>query len=348
MAIKSRDAYMTMILLQVDDGKVVSNCEGDIDELKEAMGHFKTKWSSTTKTFLGAEETWLEKDLLKISSTKQIDDLLETFKEFLSGEGESIPTPVLARYRAVPSMDATGEADKATMGNLPYRSLLGTAAYPARLCHPTMAFIMSELSQHMSNPGPEHWVLLKKCCDFLVSRRDDGLFFRPPEPGTRQLAMVLDANWAGDNITRKSVDNHLIFLYGNVIAWGPKKQPFVSRSTFESELGGVARGGGICKWICSVLMGVGILLELPIPVYMDNLGVMQALNNVTHASSAKHIEIRMFWMKDEVEKGIFELFHVLSELNLADVMTKALPKPLFWKLINDITGLEIITAAGMN
>ena len=29
-----------------------------------------------------------------------------------------------------------------------------------------------------------------------------------------------------------------------------------------------------------------------------------------------------------------------------DVMTKALPKLLFWKLINDITGVEI-TAAGM-
>jgi hypothetical protein len=44
--------------------------------------------------------------------------------------------------------------------------------------------------------------------------------------------------------------------------------------------------------------------------------------------------------------GVFELMHVLSASNLADVMTKALGAKPFWRPMNDIDGDEI-TEAGM-
>ena len=60
------------------------------------------------------------------------------------------------------------------------------------------------------------------------------------------------------------------------------------------------------------------------PAYGDNKSVLNNLTNVPHGSSAEHIDIRMFWMKDEIVWGTFEMMHVLSPGNLADVMAKAL------------------------
>jgi hypothetical protein len=157
--------------------------------------------------------------------------------------------------------------------------------------------------------------------------------------------LVFDANWAGDRTSRRSVDNYVIFLYGNVIDFGSRKQKFTAMSSFESELGACARGGGGVKAIGAVLLGMGIQLELPVPTYGDNESVLKNLVNVTHGSSAKHIDIRMFWMKDEIEYGIFEPMHVLSAGNVADVGTKALGAKMFWPLVNDISG-ELLTDVG--
>ena len=98
------------------------------------------------------------------------------------------------------------------------------------------------------------------------------------------------------------------------------------------------------RHICQILLGVGILVELPIPTYIDNEGVVKALGNVTHESSSKHIDIRLFWMKDDIEQGIFDPLHVLSGDNLADALTKALGGPKFWTLMDDLMGLQITKA----
>ena len=176
---------------------------------------------------------------------------------------------------------------------------------------------------------------------FLATQGDEGLYFREPQPGYRQLAVVTDANHARCKVTRKSVDAATIFLYGNPVDYGAKKQGNVALSSFEAELGGAARGGVKAKRILHTLLGMRILVELPVPMYIDNEGVVKALHNVTHESSAKHIETPMFWLKDEVERNVFEPLHILSGDNSADVLTKPMSDKGFWRLMDDITGKEL-------
>ena len=66
---------------------------------------------------------------------------------------------------------------------------------------------------------------------------------------------------------------------------------------------------------------------------------------MTHDSSAKHIETRMFWLKDEVEWGVMEPLHILSNDNLADCETKPLGDKAFWRLVDDICG-KTLTPVG--
>jgi hypothetical protein len=336
-----RDVWATYVLMQVDDGKVVGNCSADLVELRKALDQYESKWHFPCVSFLGAEEEWTGHDTKQVTAKAQIDKFQERYDEHLSGRPMKVPVNPAEKYKANPGMDAAPGLEREEMDEVPYREVIGSLNYITRLCHPSIAFGVGDLSQYVSNPGRAQWKILQMLGDFVVTQRDVALTFRSPPSGTRQLVMVYDANWAGDKETRRSVDNSLIFLWGNLVDFGPKKQKFVACSSFESELGGCARGGGRIKNVGSILLGMGIMIELPVPCYGDNESVLHSLTNVTHGSSAKHIDIRKFWMKDEIDWGTFEMMHVLSGDNLADVMTKALAERQFWPLMNDLMGKEL-------
>ncbi|GKF37395.1 hypothetical protein Tco_0114153 [Tanacetum coccineum] len=58
-------------------------------------------------------------------------------------------------------------------------------------------------------------------------------------------------------------------------------------------------------------------------------------NNVQH-SRAKHIDIHYHFIKDQVEKGIVELYFVQTKYQLADIFTKLSPQERFNFLIDKL------------
>ncbi|GJS39715.1 retrovirus-related pol polyprotein from transposon TNT 1-94 [Tanacetum coccineum] len=79
----------------------------------------------------------------------------------------------------------------------------------------------------------------------------------------------------------------------------------------------------------------GVLKE-EIPLYCDNKSAIAlCCNNVQH-SRAKHINVRYHFIKDQVENGIVELYFVRTEYQLADIITKPLPRERFNSLIEKL------------
>ncbi|GJR23923.1 retrovirus-related pol polyprotein from transposon TNT 1-94 [Tanacetum coccineum] len=72
-------------------------------------------------------------------------------------------------------------------------------------------------------------------------------------------------------------------------------------------------------------------------LYCDNKSVIAlCCNNVQH-SRAKHIDVRYYFIKEQVENGIVELYFVRTEYQLADIFTKPLPRERFNFLIEKIS-----------
>ncbi|GJR60687.1 retrovirus-related pol polyprotein from transposon TNT 1-94 [Tanacetum coccineum] len=66
-----------------------------------------------------------------------------------------------------------------------------------------------------------------------------------------------------------------------------------------------------------------------IPLYCDNRSAIAlCCNNVQHSRS-KHIDIRHHFIREQVEKGVVELYFVTTDYQLADIFTKALPRERF-------------------
>ncbi|GKA71556.1 retrovirus-related pol polyprotein from transposon TNT 1-94 [Tanacetum coccineum] len=66
-----------------------------------------------------------------------------------------------------------------------------------------------------------------------------------------------------------------------------------------------------------------------IPLYCDNRSAFAlCYNNVQHSRS-KHIDIRHHFIREQVKKGVVELYFVTMDYQLADIFTKALPRERF-------------------
>ncbi|GKF77299.1 hypothetical protein Tco_0229769, partial [Tanacetum coccineum] len=61
-----------------------------------------------------------------------------------------------------------------------------------------------------------------------------------------------------------------------------------------------------------------------IPMYCDSKAAIAISCNPVQHSRTKHIDVRYHFIKEQIKKGIVELFFVGTEYQLVDLFTKAL------------------------
>ncbi|GJZ13523.1 hypothetical protein Tco_0548753 [Tanacetum coccineum] len=71
--------------------------------------------------------------------------------------------------------------------------------------------------------------------------------------------------------------------------------------------------------------------DLVFAVCMCASAIALCCNNVQHSRS-KHIDIRHHFIREQVEKGVVELYFVTTDYQLADIFTKALPRERYFRL----------------
>ncbi|GKD75154.1 hypothetical protein Tco_1333436 [Tanacetum coccineum] len=142
------------------------------------------------------------------------------------------------------------------------------------------------------------------------------------------LTAYADADHAGFQDTQRSTSGSAQFLGDKLVSWLSKKQTSMSISSIEAEY--IAMSGCCAQilWMRSQLSDYGFAYN-HIPLYYDNKSAIAlCCNNVQHSRS-KHINIRHHFIREQVEKGVVELYFVRTEYQLADIFTKALPRERF-------------------
>nr|GEY82326.1 retrovirus-related Pol polyprotein from transposon TNT 1-94 [Tanacetum cinerariifolium] len=81
-------------------------------------------------------------------------------------------------------------------------------------------------------------------------------------------------------------------------------------------------------WMRSQLTDYGFDFN-KIPLYCDNRSAIAlCCNNVQHSRS-KHIDIRYHFIREQVKRGVVELYFMSMDYQLADIFIKALPRQRF-------------------
>ncbi|GJR30283.1 retrovirus-related pol polyprotein from transposon TNT 1-94 [Tanacetum coccineum] len=85
-------------------------------------------------------------------------------------------------------------------------------------------------------------------------------------------------------------------------------------------------------WMRSQITDYGFVFN-KIPLYCVNRSAIDlCCNNIQHSRS-KHIDIRHHFIRDQVKKGVVELYFVTTDYQLADIFTKALSRERFQILL---------------
>eukprot|EP00957_Ditylum_brightwellii_P129436 9874336-Ditylum_brightwellii.AAC.1 len=72
-------------------------------------------------------------------------------------------------------------------------------------------------------------------------------------------------------------------------------------------------------------------VELPMLLYMGNSGAIDVENSWSACGRTRHMETRMFFLRDLKEAGVLEIKWGKGSENPADIFTKNLPGPAFDK-----------------
>nr|GEU93917.1 hypothetical protein [Tanacetum cinerariifolium] len=121
-----------------------------------------------------------------------------------------------------------------------------------------------------------------------------GLWY--PKDTAMALTAYADVDHAGCQDTRRSASGSAQFLGDKLVSWSSKRQRSIAISTTEAEY--IALAIALC------------------------------CNNVQHSRS-KHINIRHHFIREQVQKGVDELFFVMTDYQIAYIFTKSLPMERF-------------------
>ncbi|GJY15376.1 copia protein [Tanacetum coccineum] len=150
-----------------------------------------------------------------------------------------------------------------------------------------------------------------------------------------------DADHEGCQDLTRSTSGSAQFLGDRLVSWSLKKQRSTAISTTEAEY--IAMSGCCAQilWMRSQLKDYGFDFN-KIPLYCDNKSAIAlCCNNVQHSRS-KHIDIRHHFIREQVENRVVELYFVETNYQLADILTKALPRERFEFLLPRL-GMKSLT-----
>ncbi|RVW98371.1 Retrovirus-related Pol polyprotein from transposon TNT 1-94 [Vitis vinifera] len=180
------------------------------------------------------------------------------------------------------------------MERIPYASAIRSLMYAQTCTRPDIGFAVGMLGRYQSNPGMDHWKATKK-------------------------------------VMRKSTFGYVYMLVGAAISWKSAKQTIIVASTMEAEF--VARFEAIVHglWLRNFISGLAIVdtIEKSLRIYCDNSAAIFFYKNDKYSNGAKHMELKYFSVKEEVQKQWVSIEHINNELMVADPLTKGLPPKTF-------------------
>jgi len=152
-----------------------------------------------------------------------------------------------------------------------------------------------------------------------------------------QINAFVDADHAGNKITRRSHTGILIYLNCAPILWFSKAQSTVETSTFGSEFIAMRILVEMLEGLRYKLRMFGIPIDGPANVFCDNKSVVTNATIPTSTLKKKHNSIAYHGVREAVAAGVLRIAKVHTSENLADLLTKPLGstqlKPLIQRIL---------------
>jgi hypothetical protein len=143
-----------------------------------------------------------------------------------------------------------------------------------------------------------------------------------------EMVAFVDSDHAGDLLTRRLRTGVLVYFNRSPILWYSKKQNGIEHSTFGSEFIGLKVATDLVKGLCYKCRMMGIPLDGPTIMRVDNQSVVNNTTNPSSVLKKKSNAIAYHYVRENVAAGVILIVFIRSENNLADMLTKTQAGPV--------------------
>jgi hypothetical protein len=236
-----------------------------------------------------------------------------------------------------------------------YRSVIGKANFLEKSTRPDIAVAVHQCARFSSDPKQSHADAVRYFGRYLQGTQDQGMILDPKNE--KSFECWVDADFLGQYVkgaedmhldakTAKSRTGFIITYAGCPVTWGSKIQRESTLWSTESEYVALSEAFRVLLPLMDLLeeaVHQGFPVELGPPTirykaFEDNLGALQLARLPKMRPRTRHINVKYHHFREAVAKGRITIEHVSTTNQLAETLTKNLPRDLFVRLRKAIMG----------
>ena len=310
--------YMYMhVTIHIDDGLMIASSQFIIDNfMSEFNEHIrKITLFPTVVKYLGMDISYVD-DYVDICQKTYID--------------EKLTCPRLVKTCKIPM--SSSENLREAVPNEKNPSLLpvtGKLRYLADRTRPDILVATGEISTGGNvSPSDKHMVVSRQVVGYIKDTSD--LKLRLGGPGALKPFGFTDAQYytAGESKCRVGGCIFLNLFSGAMFTYS-RLYPNITHSSMGIEIVGIDY---LMRSLIHVMLLLGFLgyeQTEPCVIYCDNKSAIELMKTLKSGHKTKHINVLINYIRECINKRMFVLVFVRTDLNVADVLTKPLADKLY-------------------
>ncbi len=132
------------------------------------------------------------------------------------------------------------------------------------------------------------------------------------------------SDFAADPDTRKSMTGYLFSLNGGAVSWRSSRQA-------EAKFVAVSQADQEAVYLRALLRGFNFRQVGATEIWEDNASCIMMSENPANRERTRHVDTRVHSFRELVREGDVKLLKCAGPQNVADALTKSLPRPALAK-----------------
>ncbi len=331
---KTKDGMVT-IRTHVDDLKISSSSK---QQLEHTIEQLQNIYGEIT-VHIGLEHDYLgmilvyhpEQKRITLNMSKYTEGCIEEFEQ--SSEGQVlkiVSTPATDNLYRIRKEEDTTLLSKEKSNN--FHSNVAKLLFLAKRGRPDILLAISFLTTRVKAPDEDDWKKLLRVLGYLKGTLNFELTISCNS--LDKLTWYIDGSYAIHE-DMKGHSGAVLLIGDSTVLSRSNKQKVNTRSSTEAELIAVDDTLPTMQWAKSFMMDQGYDLETAIKE--DNKSTMLLMKNgrLSAGKRTKHLDIRYFYVKDLLERGIVSIEHCATEDMVADFFTKPIQGKRF-QILRDV------------
>jgi hypothetical protein len=222
----------------------------------------------------------------------------------------------------------TLEIDKNNKSILP---ITGKIRYCADKSRPDILYTINTISTQANNPNEEYINATIKLLKYLNTTIDSALTLGGNDKEVKLFAYS-DASYITEGDSKSQLGNCFFLTKDSGAIYSvSKKDNTVSHSSTEAEIKAIDLCVRTVIYLRNLLKEIKFEQVEPTTINIDNKSSKMILETLKTTHNIKHINLRINFIREQIQSKTIKLKFVKTEDQVADILTKALPRNLFEK-----------------